>query len=124
MSYARSSRRRHRQCKPLRESGDDGQDEVLDLPPVPPASRLERAEVFTYNIELVEYLEEMGFDGIWAPSTTSAITACATAYPASCPILRRAQRGCGSYGIIVLPLHNPVLVAEEIAQLDMLSNGG
>jgi alkanesulfonate monooxygenase SsuD/methylene tetrahydromethanopterin reductase-like flavin-dependent oxidoreductase (luciferase family) len=81
-------------------------------------------QVYDYNIELVEYLEEVGFDGMWAAEHHFRDYGLCNNIPAMLSFLaaRTTQLKLGT-GIIVLPLHNPVLVAEEIAQLDMLSNG-
>ncbi len=81
-------------------------------------------EVFDYNLELVEYLEEMGFDGIWAAEHHFRDYGLCNNIPALLSFLAaRTSRLRLGTGIVVLPLHNPVLVAEEIAQLDMLSKG-
>jgi alkanesulfonate monooxygenase SsuD/methylene tetrahydromethanopterin reductase-like flavin-dependent oxidoreductase (luciferase family) len=81
-------------------------------------------EVFEYNIELVEFLEEMGFDGMWAAEHHFRDYGLCNNIPGLLSFMaaRTSKLRLGT-GIVVLPLHNPVLVAEEIAQLDMLSNG-
>lgn len=81
-------------------------------------------EVYRRNLEIIELLEELGFDGVWGsehhfrdygllPSITQML-----AYVAG-----RTEKLRLGTGITVLPLHNPVHVAEEIAQLDVLSGG-
>lgn len=81
-------------------------------------------EVYRYNIELVEFMEKLGFHGVWLAehhfrdyglcnSTTGLLSYLAA---------RTSDIRLGS-GVIILPLHNPVLIAEELAQLDVLSNG-
>ncbi len=81
-------------------------------------------EVYDYHIELAEYLEELGFDGVWlaehhfrdygvCPSTLGMLSYLAA---------RTTKLKLGT-GIVVLPLHNPITIAEEAAQLDLLSNG-
>ena len=81
-------------------------------------------EVYTYNIKIVEYLEEMGFDGVWAAEHHFRNYGLCNNIPGLLSFLaaRTSRIRLGS-GIIVLPLHNPVGVAEQIAQLDNLSNG-
>jgi alkanesulfonate monooxygenase SsuD/methylene tetrahydromethanopterin reductase-like flavin-dependent oxidoreductase (luciferase family) len=81
-------------------------------------------DVFEYNIELVEFLEEMGFDGMWAAEHHFRDYGLCNNIPGLLSFMaaRTSKLRLGT-GIVVLPLHNPVLVAEEIAQLDMLSNG-
>jgi alkanesulfonate monooxygenase SsuD/methylene tetrahydromethanopterin reductase-like flavin-dependent oxidoreductase (luciferase family) len=81
-------------------------------------------EVFDYHVELVEYLEDVGFDGMWAAEHHFRDYGLCNNIPAMLSYLAaRTTRLRLGTGIVVLPLHNPVLVAEEIAQLDMLSNG-
>lgn len=81
-------------------------------------------EVYRRNIETIELLEELGFDGVWGsehhfrdygvlPSITTML-----AY-----IAGRTEKLRLGTGIVVLPLHNPVHIAEEIAELDHISGG-
>jgi len=81
-------------------------------------------EVFAYNVKIVEYLEEMGFDGMWAAEHHFRNYGLCNNIPGLLSFMaaRTSKLRLGA-GIIVLPLHNPVIVAEEIAQLDNLSNG-
>jgi alkanesulfonate monooxygenase SsuD/methylene tetrahydromethanopterin reductase-like flavin-dependent oxidoreductase (luciferase family) len=81
-------------------------------------------EVYDYQIEVVELLEELGFDGVWVaehhfrdygvvPNTFNLLSNLAA----------RTDRLRLGTGIVVLPLHNPVHVAEEAAMVDLLSHG-
>jgi len=81
-------------------------------------------DVYDYNVELAIYAEELGFDGAWVgehhfrgygvvpdiPTVLSFIGA------------RTEKLRLGS-GIVVLPLHNPIHIAEQIAELDVLTGG-
>ncbi|MBB4788590.1 LLM class flavin-dependent oxidoreductase [Streptomyces rapamycinicus] len=81
-------------------------------------------EVYDYNLELASYTEELGFDGFWVaehhfrPYGTIPCTPALLSY-----IAARTERLRLGTGIVVLPLHNPVHIAEQIAQLDVLSDG-
>ncbi|HEX4508226.1 MAG TPA: LLM class flavin-dependent oxidoreductase [Alphaproteobacteria bacterium] len=82
------------------------------------------SEVYRYNIEIVEYLEKMGFDGVWLAEHHFRDYGLCNSIPGLLSfIAARTSRIRLGTGIIVLPLHNPLNVAEEIAQLDMLSGG-
>ncbi|MFE0023236.1 LLM class flavin-dependent oxidoreductase [Amycolatopsis sp. NPDC059021] len=81
-------------------------------------------EVYDYHLELVELLEELGFDGVWmaehhfhdfgtVPNTLTMLANLAA----------RTERLRLGTGIVVLPLRDPIHVAEEAAMVDLLSGG-
>ena len=81
-------------------------------------------EVYDYHLRLIELAEELGFDGIWAaehhfrdygvvPSIFTLLG----------HVAARTERIRLGSGIVVLPLHDPIAVAEEAAELDVLSGG-
>ncbi|WP_206377192.1 LLM class flavin-dependent oxidoreductase [Sphingomonas sp. G-3-2-10] len=81
-------------------------------------------QVYDYNVELVEYLEEQGFHGVWLAEHHFRNYGLCNNVPAMLSHLagRTSKIRLGS-GVIILPLHNPIMIAEELAQLDLLSNG-
>lgn len=81
-------------------------------------------EVYNYNIELVEYLEELGFHGVWVAEHHFRDYGLVNSIPAMLSHLaaRTSKIRLGT-GVVILPLHNPLQTAQEIAQLDLLSNG-
>jgi len=81
-------------------------------------------EVYDHHVALAELAEEVGFDGVWIGEhhfrdygTVPSIAAM-LGYLAA----RTSRLRLGS-GVYVLPLHDPVHVAEEVAELDVLSGG-
>ena len=82
-------------------------------------------EVFSESFELVDEAERMGVDGVWLAeyhflpqrSVLSSPVTVATA------IAARTQRMRIGLAVQVLPLGNPVRMAEEIATLDHISQG-
>ncbi|MBT5203683.1 MAG: LLM class flavin-dependent oxidoreductase, partial [Gammaproteobacteria bacterium] len=81
-------------------------------------------EVYQEELAMARRAEPMGFDSVWSvehhftdytmvPDVTQFLS-----YMAGCT--ERVQLGSM---VIVLPWHDPVRVAEEIAMLDNLSNG-
>ena len=81
-------------------------------------------DVYDYQLEIIELLEELGFDGVWVaehhfreygvvPSIFNLLSFLAS----------RTERLRLGSGIVVLPLHNPIHIAEEAAMVDLLSGG-
>ena len=89
-----------------------------------PDKKLTDREVWLQEVALAEAAEPMGFDSIWSaehhftdytmcPSVTQFLT-----YMAG----RTTRVGLGTM-VVVLPWHEPVRIAEELALLDHLSGG-
>ncbi len=80
---------------------------------------------FTDSFELVEAAEDWGLDGVWlgemhfnpARSVLSAPIVVATS------IATRTQRLRVGTAVQVLPLNNPLRIAEEVATVDQISGG-
>ena len=87
----------------------------------PPGSMVER---FQNTIEQVRLARELGFDlissGSTSCSTSSRRSSRPSPPPASRPRLARMRSGMTIY---LLPLLNPVAVAEEAASLDIITGG-
>ena len=88
-----------------------------------PAERSEN-EMLHEDLDLMQATEELGFSSIWAaehhfgdygicPSPALALAAVARA-------TKTIRLGTA---VVVLPLHNPIRVAEELAFVDQISNG-
>lgn len=81
-------------------------------------------EVYDYQIELVELLEELGFDGVWiAEHHFRDYGVVPNPFTLLANLAARTERLRLGTGIAVLPLHNPVHIAEEAAMVDLLSDG-
>lgn len=89
-----------------------------------PAEQKSDSEVYATEIALIDAAVDYGFDSIWvvehhftdyflSPDPVQFLTWCAARYP-------DIRLGTG---VIVLPWHDPVRCAEQIAMLDNLSNG-
>ena len=84
----------------------------------------DEAEVFQQGFSLIDEAESLGVDSVWLPeyhfipfSVLSSPIAVATAVAA------RTRRMRIGFGVYLLPLANPIKVAEEVATLDHISNG-
>lgn len=81
-------------------------------------------QVYDYHIELVEYLEEMGFHGVWlAEHHFRDYGVCPDTLGMLMHLAARTTTLRLGTGVSILPLHNPISIAESAAQLDLLSNG-
>ena len=84
-----------------------------------------QAQIFKDSMELIEAAEESGSEGIWLAEyhfdpRRSVLSAPVTVAGAVSARTKRVKIGLAVH---VLPLRNPVQIAEEIATLDHLSNG-
>jgi alkanesulfonate monooxygenase SsuD/methylene tetrahydromethanopterin reductase-like flavin-dependent oxidoreductase (luciferase family) len=81
-------------------------------------------EVYDYQIEIAELCEELGFDGLWvAEHHFRDYGVIPNIFTLLSHLAARTERLRLGTGIVVLPLHNPVHVAEEAAMVDLLSGG-
>jgi alkanesulfonate monooxygenase SsuD/methylene tetrahydromethanopterin reductase-like flavin-dependent oxidoreductase (luciferase family) len=81
-------------------------------------------DVYDYQIEVVELLEELGFDGVWvAEHHFRDYGVVPNIFNMLSNLAARTEKIRIGTGIVVLPLHNPIHVAEEAAMVDLLSNG-
>lgn len=76
-------------------------------------------------MEEAEYAEELGFDGFWIGE--HHFQASQRAFPSPqmllAAIARRTQRLRLGTGVSVLPVNDPIRLAEDIAALDLISHG-
>ncbi|MFE3452811.1 LLM class flavin-dependent oxidoreductase [Nonomuraea sp. NPDC059194] len=81
-------------------------------------------DVYDYHLELIELAEELGFDGVrLAEHHFRDYGVVPNLFTLLAHAAARTERIRLGTGIVVLPLHNPVHVAEEAALVDVLSGG-
>lgn len=81
-------------------------------------------DVYDYQLEIIELLEELGFDGVWlAEHHFREYGVVPSIFNLLSHLAARTERLRLGTGIVVLPLHNPIHVAEEAAMVDLLSHG-
>ena len=83
-----------------------------------------QSRIYGEALEQIQYAEELGFDSVWIAEHHSSRYGI---FPSLIPILsyiagqtKKIRLGTG---VSVLPFHNPILLAEESAMVDVLSNG-
>ncbi|MBE3604884.1 LLM class flavin-dependent oxidoreductase [bacterium] len=88
-----------------------------------PAGRTEH-EIVKEQLDLMRAAEDLGFDSIWpAEHHFTEYGYCASpalSLAAIATVTKRIRLGTG---VVVLPFHNPIRVAEEFALLDLISDG-
>lgn len=81
-------------------------------------------EMVAEQLDLMESAEDLGFDSVWpAEHHFSEYGFCASPALSLAAIARRTKRLRLGTGVVVLPFHNPVRIAEDFAMLDNLSGG-
>jgi alkanesulfonate monooxygenase SsuD/methylene tetrahydromethanopterin reductase-like flavin-dependent oxidoreductase (luciferase family) len=83
-----------------------------------------QSRIYGEAVEQVQYAEEMGFESVWIAEHHSSRYGI---FPSLMPIVNylaaRTNKIRIGTGVSVLPFHNPILLAEESAMVDVLSNG-
>ncbi len=81
--------------------------------------------VIEETIEQCIYADEMGFDAVWFVEhhflTTFSMSPCPEIILTA--IAAQTKRIRLGFGVVILPYHHPIRVAERIAMLDHISNG-
>ncbi len=81
-------------------------------------------EVIKEQMELMYEAETLGFDSVWpAEHHFTEYGYCASPQVSLAAVAARTKRIRLGTGVVVLPFHNPVRVAEDFAFLDLMSDG-
>jgi alkanesulfonate monooxygenase SsuD/methylene tetrahydromethanopterin reductase-like flavin-dependent oxidoreductase (luciferase family) len=93
--------------------------------PSPPADKRDLTRVMEDGFALVRAADSLGFDAVWLAEHHFLGDYCNAAAPDMllAAMARETRRIKLGFGIIPLPLHDPVRVAERLATLDLLSQG-
>ncbi len=81
-------------------------------------------ELFARAVELAQTADRLGFDSIWcAEHHFSTYGYLSRPLMLAIHIANRTERIRVGSAVVVLPLHHPLIVAEEIATADVLTGG-
>ena len=90
-----------------------------------PWTKQKEREIFHEALEQIVLAEEMGFEYVWMVEhhfLTEFAHSCAPEVFLGAVSQRTSKIRLG-YGVVVLPVNHPVRVAEQVATLDIMSNG-
>jgi alkanesulfonate monooxygenase SsuD/methylene tetrahydromethanopterin reductase-like flavin-dependent oxidoreductase (luciferase family) len=79
---------------------------------------------YAEQTELVEFVESLGFDEAWvAEHHFNAAASSSSPLPILAHLATRTSRIRLGSAAVLLPFHDPITVAEDVATIDILSNG-
>ena len=90
----------------------------------PPSTQRDNSEIYRKTLQHISYAEELGFDNIWTSEhhfiddgySPSLLPICA----AIAAITKKVRIGTN---VLLLPLHDPLRIAEDAATVDVISDG-
>jgi alkanesulfonate monooxygenase SsuD/methylene tetrahydromethanopterin reductase-like flavin-dependent oxidoreductase (luciferase family) len=89
-----------------------------------PGNKLSDGEVYRQELRLAEMAEPLGFDSIWSVEHHfDDYTMCPDVVQFLSYMAGRTKHVKLGSGVVVLPWHDPIRVAEQISMLDHVSNG-
>src|SRR5258708_36891325 len=89
-----------------------------------PNNALSDAEIYRNELRLAEMAEPLGFDSIWGVEHHfDDYTMCPDVLQFLSYIAGRTSHVKLGTGVVVLPWHDPIRVAEQVSLLDHVSNG-
>src|SRR5882724_4019487 len=81
-------------------------------------------EIYARGLEIAQAAENLGFGNVWlAEHHFSTYGYLSRPVQLATYIAARTRRIRVGTAVIVVPLHHPLVIAEEIAMLDLLANG-
>ena len=82
-------------------------------------------EVFRESFALVDEAERLGVDSMWLAEYhfMAGRSVLSAPVPIACAIASRTKRARVGLAVLLLPLGNPIRLAEEVATLDHISQG-
>jgi alkanesulfonate monooxygenase SsuD/methylene tetrahydromethanopterin reductase-like flavin-dependent oxidoreductase (luciferase family) len=92
---------------------------------VPDFAGLTEGEVFQQSLDEIALADEAGFDGVWLVEHHfyRQYSHCPAPEVMMGAISQRTKRMRIGHGVVLLPFKHPVMVAERVAMLDVISNG-
>jgi alkanesulfonate monooxygenase SsuD/methylene tetrahydromethanopterin reductase-like flavin-dependent oxidoreductase (luciferase family) len=90
----------------------------------PPSSGIGRADLYAETLDHIEAVEALGFDTVWLTEHHFIDDEyLPSVLPMAAAVAARTKRVTIGTAVLLLPLHDPLRVAEDAAVVDVLSNG-
>jgi len=84
----------------------------------------DEAKVFQRGFDLIDEAEGLGIDSVWLPEYHFIpVSVLSSPIAVASSIASRTKKMRIGFGVYLLPLANPIRIAEEVATLDHISNG-
>lgn len=80
-------------------------------------------DLFDYELQCIDFAEEFGLDGVWLAEHHFRSDVCPSILPVAAHVAARTKRIRIGLGILVLPFYDPLRLAEDVAVVDILSQG-
>src|SRR5262245_42939008 len=80
-------------------------------------------EYYRFLLDEIAYAEELGFDSVWMGEHHFCNYLCPSPQVFAAAVAQRTTRLRIGTAVALLPLHDPVRLAEDYAMVDVLSNG-
>ena len=91
---------------------------------MPSPRALPHADIYARGVEIAQAAEDFGYDGVWlAEHHFSNYGYLSRPMIMATYLAAKTSRIRIGTAVVVLPLHNPLMVAEEAATIDLLSEG-
>src|SRR5262245_24963793 len=80
-------------------------------------------EYYRFLLDEIAYAEELGFDSVWMGEHHFCNERCPSPQVFAAAVAQRTTRLRLGTAVVLLPLHDPIRLAEDYAMVDVLSNG-
>jgi alkanesulfonate monooxygenase SsuD/methylene tetrahydromethanopterin reductase-like flavin-dependent oxidoreductase (luciferase family) len=97
---------------------------LIYAPSWPEQDASQQSRIFGEMIEQVQFAEQLGFDAVWLTEQHFTLYSVSSSpLPLATYVAAHTKKIRIGTAVVVLTIHDPIMVAEEAALVDVLSNG-